>query len=30
MDEKIVIGGIYQHFKGNKYKVLAIEKIVKL
>ena len=26
MYEKIVIGGIYQHFKGNKYKVLNIAK----
>lgn len=26
MSEKIVIGGVYQHFKGNKYKVLAVAK----
>ena len=26
MSEKIIIGGIYQHFKGNKYKVLCIAK----
>ncbi|MBP3616109.1 MAG: DUF1653 domain-containing protein [Alphaproteobacteria bacterium] len=26
MSEKIIIGGVYQHFKGNKYKVLCIAK----
>ena len=26
MSEKIVIGGIYQHFKGNMYKVLFVAK----
>ena len=26
MDEKIIIDGIYQHFKGNMYKVLAVAK----
>ncbi len=26
MNEEIVIGGIYKHFKGNEYKVLNIAK----
>ena len=26
MSEKIVIGGIYQHFKGNMYKILFVAK----
>ncbi|MBR1544724.1 MAG: DUF1653 domain-containing protein [Alphaproteobacteria bacterium] len=26
MDEKIIVGGTYQHFKGNMYKVLALAK----
>lgn len=26
MNEELIIGGIYRHFKGNHYKVLAIAK----
>ncbi len=26
MGEKVVVGGIYEHYKGNKYKVLNVAK----
>ncbi len=26
MEEKVIIGGTYKHFKGNEYKVLALAK----